>query len=273
MPPVPPPAVGDPAGLGPCDPAGPAPGDPAGPGTGDPAAARGGGRVGGGAGASVVVQVVGAAEVAALGRALVRVYAAAFGAEPYGETRDDAVQAVERLRDDFARRAGFVMVVARVSDGGGDGDGGGDVAGFAYGAAVGRTNGWWQGLHVPAPDAMSREDGARSFGLFELAVHPTHQGRGVAAALHRELVGVPERRGTAVPTSAPAPTPAPMPLRFPHERVLLNVHRRASAARAAYRSWGYHEVGSTTPWPGADEYLMLVLDLAQGPRLRSGAPT
>ncbi|MEV7779738.1 GNAT family N-acetyltransferase [Kitasatospora sp. NPDC088351] len=115
---------------------------------------------------------------------------------------------------------------------------GGEPVGMAYGYPLPASTGWWDTLTMPVPDPVSREDGHRTFGLFELAVRPAWRGQRVATAVHHALVDG-----------------------LTQERVLLNTRPEAEAAGRAYRSWGYEKVGENRPWTGAALHDVLVLVL------------
>lgn len=157
------------------------------------------------------------------------VIAAAFAQPPYNEARDENSPALARFEKQ-ARRPGFALATAY------DGD---EPVGVAFGYTLSSTTGWWKSVLEPVNADTSREDGARTFGLFEMAVHPDWQRHGIATELHRKLL---EGRT--------------------EERVVLNVRPDAAAAQAAYASWGYRRVTSTIPWDGAPVYDVLLLDLA-----------
>lgn len=168
------------------------------------------------------------ADAAAMQTTLEPVIAAAFAQAPYFETRDEGSPALARFASQ-ARKPGFSLVTAETGD---------NVVGLAFGYTLPVTTGWWRNVLEPVDAETAREDGNRTFGLFELAVHPDWQRRGVGTELHRALLD-----GRS------------------EERVLLNCRPDAVAAQAAYTSWGYRRVTSTIPWPGAPVYDVLVLDL------------
>lgn len=105
---------------------------------------------------------------------------------------------------------------------------GGEVAGYAYGATRPANSTAWQGVQ-PAPDQeLARENGRRTFFLFELMVRVPWRRTGAAARIHQELL-----RGR------------------PEERVSLTVEHDHPRVRALYERWGYQYVGSTRPFPDA----------------------
>ncbi|MFI6844950.1 GNAT family N-acetyltransferase [Kitasatospora sp. NBC_00085] len=159
---------------------------------------------------------------------LKEVLAEAFAEQPYAEGPADVERAFRRFRSQVCRR-GFRAAVAF------DGD---LVVGMAYGYPLSADTGWWDTLTDPVPDDLRREDGKRTFGLFELAVRPTWRRRGVATRIHRVLV-----EG------------------LDNARVMLNSRPEAIAAQASYRAWGYRRVGAAIPWEGAARHDVMVLDL------------
>ncbi|WP_245204479.1 N-acetyltransferase [Kitasatospora sp. RG8] len=109
---------------------------------------------------------------------------------------------------------------------------------MAYGYPLPADTGWWDTLTDPISDDLRREDGKRTFGLFELAVRPRWRRQGIATRMHRVLV-----EG------------------LDNGRVMLNARPEATAAQASYRAWGYRRVGSAVPWEGAARHDVMVLDL------------
>ena len=159
------------------------------------------------------------------------VIAAAFAQAPYNEDRSGDSPALARFAAQ-TRKPGFLMITAEAD---------GDVVGLAFGYMLPATTGWWRDVLEPVDAETSRENGQRTFGLFELAVAPRWQRRGIATRLHELLLALLEGR--------------------PEERIVLNCRPDATAAQAAYASWGYRRVTSTVPWAGAPVYDVLVLNL------------
>lgn len=168
-------------------------------------------------------------EAAAVEDELRLIYTEAFAEPPYDKTEQDADNNFRRFRSQV-NKAGFRAVLARTADG--------EPAAMAYGYPLSANTGWWDTLIEPVPDAMRREDGRRTFGLFELAVRSRWRRAGVATALHRALLAD-----------------------APEDRVLLNTRPEADAAQAAYRAWGYRQVGQGIPWRGAAVHDVMLLDL------------
>ncbi|MFE2726100.1 GNAT family N-acetyltransferase [Kitasatospora sp. NPDC059327] len=179
-------------------------------------------------GVTVTVRLLHGKQTAELEPQLKEVFAEAFAEPPYGEGPADVERAFRRFRSQVRRR-GFRAAVAF------DGD---TVVGMAYGYPLSASTGWWNTLTDPVPDHLRREDGKRTFGLFELAVRPGWRRQGVATRMHRTLV-----EG------------------LDNARVMLNSRSQATAAQASYRAWGYRRVGSAIPWEGAARHDVMVLDL------------
>lgn len=169
-------------------------------------------------------------ESAAMQSRLEPVVRAAFAQGPYFEARGAGSPALSRFASQ-TRKPGFALVTAEVD---------GKAVGLAFGYTLPAATRWWRDVLEPVDPETARENGTRTFGLFELAVDPDHQRHGIATVLHEALL-----EGRA------------------EERVVLNCRPDAVAAQAAYASWGYRRVTSTVPWPGAPVYDVLVLDLGK----------
>jgi GNAT superfamily N-acetyltransferase len=107
------------------------------------------------------------------------IYAAAFGsASEAAAWRTDTLPK-------HAAREGFRMVGARDAD---------RLVGFAYGY-TGAPGQWWTDqIAARVPPALATEWVGGHFEFVELAVLPSHGGRGLGAALHDELLdGLPHR--------------------------------------------------------------------------------
>jgi ribosomal protein S18 acetylase RimI-like enzyme len=158
-----------------------------------------------------------------------QVYREAFAAPPYAKTDQDVEANFRRFRTQVTK-PGFRAVLARSGDG--------EPIGMAYGYPLPANTGWWDTLTETAAADLRREDGHRTFGLFELAVRPAWHRQHVATVVHGMLL-----EG------------------LPQQRILLNTRPDAMPARSAYRSWGYRKVGENHPWPGAALHDVLVLTL------------
>ncbi|GLY33460.1 GNAT family N-acetyltransferase [Kineosporia sp. NBRC 101731] len=164
---------------------------------------------------------------------LTAVYQAAFRLPPYDKTEADVEANFARF-DRQITRPGFRAVLTHADDG--------TPTGMAYGHTLSASTGWWKTMTDPVDEETTREDGARTFGLFELAVHPEHQRQGLATAIHHALIND-----------------------LTHERVILNARPDATAAMSAYASWGYRKIGQNIPWDGAAPHVVLLLELPSGP--------
>ncbi|GAB2684069.1 GNAT family N-acetyltransferase [Nocardia thraciensis] len=133
---------------------------------------------------------------------------------------------------DASRGPGFELVMARIVGG---------PCGQAWGWPLGPASRWWDGLQLDDGDigAFTAEDGSRTFALSEIMVRTEFTGRGIARALHDELLGGrPERRAT----------------------LLVNPNNRR--AYDTYLRWGWLRVGTLRPsWPDAPQFDVLIRDL------------
>jgi ribosomal protein S18 acetylase RimI-like enzyme len=97
---------------------------------------------------------------------------------------------------------------------------------------------WRQGLTTPVPDGFTDEDGARTFAISEIMVHPEYRRRGIARTLHDRLLAArPERRAT------------------------LLVDPDNTPVRTAYAHWGWTDVARLLPYPDAPHFHALVIPL------------
>jgi ribosomal protein S18 acetylase RimI-like enzyme len=154
--------------------------------------------------------------------------AEAFAGAPYFKTAAD-IRATFKRFDSQTRKDGFLLSAVR---------GDGRLVGLAYGYPLSADTGWWKDVLEPVSADLTREDGRRSFAIFELAVRPDWQRRGVGRAVHDRLT-----RGLR------------------NERVILNCRPDAEAAQAFYRSLGYRRATSVIPWKNAPLYDVMLLDL------------
>jgi ribosomal protein S18 acetylase RimI-like enzyme len=125
------------------------------------------------------------------------------------------------------QRAGWELVTATVS---------GELVGYIYGFALAAQTRWWEGIQEPVPAGLTDEDGKRTFALSELLVRPAWRRRGIARALHDELIGS-----------------------RTEERATLLARPGNAAAQAAYRSWGWRRITRLRPsWENAPTFDVLV---------------
>ena len=126
-------------------------------------------------------------------------------------------------------QAGFEIVIAYV---------GGEPVGQAFGYTLPSTSKWWDGLTSPVPDGFTTETGTRTFAFNELMVVPAWQGKGVAHALHDELLA-----GRS------------------EERATLLVREDNASAQLAYRRWGWEKAGKLRPYPDAPHFDSMIRPL------------
>jgi len=133
----------------------------------------------------------------------------------------------ERLKA-YAEREGFGLVEARHD---------GELIGYALGYRLPTGSGWWRGLREEVDPDLIAEDGTRTFALTYMMVRQQYRRRGHARAMHDALLG-----------------------NRPEARATLLVLPDNQAAQAAYRSWGWHKVGTIRPYMDAPVYDAMLLD-------------
>ncbi|MBB5911718.1 ribosomal protein S18 acetylase RimI-like enzyme [Nocardia transvalensis] len=127
------------------------------------------------------------------------------------------------------RPAGFELVMARID---------GEPIGQAWGWPLTSGTHWWDGLQLDDgdPTAFTAETGVRTFALSEIMVRKAFTGRGIARALHDELL---DSRS--------------------EQRATLLVRPDNRRAYATYLRWGWHRIGVLKPdWPNAPQFDALV---------------
>lgn len=129
----------------------------------------------------------------------------------------------------YARSPGFEIVVAEA---------GNTSVAQAFGYPLPENARWWSGLTTAVDPEAITEDGTRTFALCELMVHPQWQRRGIARALHSELM-----------------------IHRPEQRATLLVREDNTVARRAYGSWGWRRFGKLQPYPDSPHYDALVYNL------------
>jgi ribosomal protein S18 acetylase RimI-like enzyme len=135
---------------------------------------------------------------------------------------------IERVRG-YMKAPGFEIVIACIED---------VPVGQAFGYALPAAARWWEGLTTPVPEGFTTETGDRTFAFNELMVVPQWQGKGVAHALHDELL-----RGRG------------------EERATLLVREDNTSAQSAYVRWGWQKIGKLRPYPDAPHFDAMVLPL------------
>jgi ribosomal protein S18 acetylase RimI-like enzyme len=119
----------------------------------------------------------------------------------------------------------------------------GEKLGFAYGLSLAPATRWWDGLTTDVPDGFTHESGHRTFAFSELMVRDAWRGRGVAHALHDELLASRSE-----------------------ERATLLVRPENTTAQTAYQRWGWRKAAELRPaWENAPLYDVLMLTLPLAP--------
>ncbi|WP_055483714.1 GNAT family N-acetyltransferase [Sphaerimonospora mesophila] len=132
--------------------------------------------------------------------------------------------------DAYIRRDGFDLVIAY------DGD---EPVGQAWGWPLTPDTRWWDGLEAEPEPGFAVEDGRRTFALSEIMVRRAWTGKGIARALHDQLLA--DR---------------------PEKRATLLVRPDNTTAYAAYTRWGWRPVARLRPgWPAAPWMDVLMLPL------------
>lgn len=145
---------------------------------------------------------------------------------------DQPFYTAERFAERFpgyAKAPGFEIVIVYA---------GGEPVGQAFGYALPTDARWWNGLTTPVPDGFTTETGSRTFAFNELMVAPQWQGRGVAHALHDELLGGRHE-----------------------ERATLLVREDNVSAQRAYARWGWQKIGKLQPFPDSPHFDAMILPL------------
>ncbi|PWU52352.1 GNAT family N-acetyltransferase [Micromonospora sp. S4605] len=141
---------------------------------------------------------------------------------------DGPLYNAERYRKQLAAhmpRPGWELVAATVDD---------ELVGYIYGFPLAPNTRWWDGIQEPVPAGFTDETGRLTFAISELLVRRAWQRRGIARALHDELMSS-----------------------RTEERATLLVRPDNTIARHAYTSWGWRSVGRLQPqWANAPTYLI-----------------
>ncbi|MGH3853260.1 MAG: GNAT family N-acetyltransferase [Pseudonocardiaceae bacterium] len=143
--------------------------------------------------------------------------------ETFGHQIDTPFWSIQRYGQRIKRHSamsGFSAIVAYVNE---------EPIGFAYGITRPTTTRWWATIQPPLTDpTFTREDGHRTFALFEVMVKPEHQGQGIGQRIHNTLLAI---RG--------------------EQRVTIATDHGNIHARNTYTRWGYHHIGTRQPTPPA----------------------
>ncbi|WP_312018757.1 hypothetical protein [Streptomyces sp. I05A-00742] len=143
---------------------------------------------------------------------------------------------LRRLADDV-RRPGFDMMIAEATRAGRAPA----LVGCAFGFPVRRDGSWWRGFSGPLPQEVEQLTASgRVFAVTEIVVHPHERDRGLAGHLQERLL-----------TSHQASLGATL------------VDQADGAACAAFRSWGWQDIGEFRRPPGPTVLRVLVLPLGE----------
>ncbi|MBV8994044.1 MAG: GNAT family N-acetyltransferase [Pseudonocardiales bacterium] len=142
----------------------------------------------------------------------------------------DSIEAFMHRFDSYASQSNFDLVVAYRD---------GEAIGQAWGWPLTEHTQWWTGLLAePEPD-FTHEDGNRTFALSEIMVSREWTGRGIAHALHNELLSA-----------------------RTESRATLLVEPENTTAYRAYLHWGWRKVAQLRPrWDHAPTFDVLILTL------------
>ncbi|GAA2636181.1 GNAT family N-acetyltransferase [Actinomadura fulvescens] len=133
----------------------------------------------------------------------------------------------------YAKAPGFEIAIAQID---------GHPVGQAFGYTLPATTRWWNGLTPSPPEGFADESGSRTFAFNELMVVPEWQGKGVAHALHDELLN-----GRV------------------EERATLLVREDNDSAQTAYRRWGWEKVGKLQPFADSPHFDAMLISLPLHP--------
>ena len=153
-------------------------------------------------------------------------------AEVYADELDDPFYSLPRYWERlsaYAARDGFALVTGRLA---------GELIGYALGYTLPEGSDWWRGFQGDVDPALLQETGDRTFAVNELMVRPGWRRRGYARSLHDSLLR-----------------------HRPEARATLLVRPENAPARAAYRSWGWYELGQLQPFDDAPVFEAMVREL------------
>ena len=135
----------------------------------------------------------------------------------------------ERLVELYLPGRAFEIVVGRIGD---------RAVGYAFGSPRDRHGEIWPELRSTYPDFGLPAAEVPMYLFREFAVHPDYQRRGIGRALHDALLG-----------TRPEPVAE------------LLVRKDNVPAQAAYRSWGWQQLGEKQPFADSPVFDRLVLNL------------
>jgi len=154
-----------------------------------------------------------------------------------GEQYRDREGFLRRLADDV-RRPGFALLAAETTT----------MVGYAFGHPVGRDGSWWRGFGGALPWSIGQLTASEQvFTLTQVVAHPHEQNRDIADRLQERLL---TDRHAALGVT----------LVHPYDR----------AARTAFQSWGWLEIGEIVRLPGPVTLRVLILPVARS--LRPDSP-
>jgi GNAT superfamily N-acetyltransferase len=108
------------------------------------------------------------------------------------------------------RQPGFVLAAAHS---------GGYLIGYATGMPLRPSTSWWRDLTTSLPERVTSEHPGRTFALTDLVVRPAWRRQRIGAYLHDLILS-----GRA------------------EERATVLIPPTATAAQAAFQSWGWHKI-------------------------------
>ena len=152
-------------------------------------------------------------EAAAQVQAFLDIYLAAFSPPPY-HAGERQLEQLHNTIPAHAARPGYRCVIAREHSTG-------RPLGFAYGY-TGAKGQWWTDQVAQASPSLERDRWLPGhFEFVELAVHPSHQRRGIGGCLHDRLIAG-RSEGRALLSTIDEPTPA---LTLYERRGWVTLHR------------------------------------------------
>lgn len=160
---------------------------------------------------------------------LADLYVESSAAEP-GEEFHDRQKFLRRLADDV-KLPGFDMLVAEAEA----------RTGCVFGFSVPRDGSWWQGFDGPLPQNLEQLTASgHVFAILETVVHPHRHARGLARRMQERLL-------------------------TDHQASLgvTLVDQSARSACAAFKDWGWQEVGRIQRLPGPTTLRVMVLPLGE----------